>query len=223
MNEHRRIRQPSSIQRKRIAMKTLHFLFILMLLALGTAGCTPYYIKQVDDPTVAISRPGYRMLPPAAGWSYYERGKAGNHTLTLFKELETPSHTVVVTVTEMYNTASFKKQEEFLSFMTNSLRMDMDPRRFNLLKEETVLDNRFGPYSLRFFEEVEDHGATNADGSLPFLPMKFTGYLFIHPWITNMMVQVAYSERGTAAELDGDFMATAQKIFSGFTVTGEGK
>jgi hypothetical protein len=193
-------------------------MFLLILIA---TGCLPKYVKQVEDPNIPISRPGYSILPPGAGWYYMERSQAGRYSLDFGKKYDSRTHTAVASVTEMHTKTTFKNPEEFLSFMTNSMHMDFDPRRFNSIKEEIVLDDRFGKYSLRFYSEAEDHGASISDGTLPFLTMKLCGYIFVHPWIDNLTVQISYSERGRADEIDPAFNEVGQKIFEGFKIAKE--
>ena len=187
-----------------------------------STGCLPRHIKQVEDPNVPLSRPGYSMLPPGIGWYYrWEQSQAGMYSLVFGKRGDSNTHTFVALVTEFQSKTAFKNQEEFLSYVTNSRLMDTDPRRFYPIKEESILNNKFGPYCFRRYSETEDHGASDPGGTLPFLTMKTLGYFFTHPWIDNLWIEVAYSERGKADEISVNFIEVAQKIIDGFKITKE--
>ena len=111
-----------------------------------STGCLPRHIKQVEDPNVPLSRPGYSMLPPGIGWYYrWEQSKTGMYSLVFGKRGDSNTHTFVALVTEFQSKTAFKNQEEFLSYVTNSRLMDTDPRRYNPIKEESVLDKQSAP------------------------------------------------------------------------------
>jgi hypothetical protein len=93
-------------------------------------------------------------------------------------------------------------------------------KRYKILSEESHLDNRFGKYCIRYYIETEDHGAANKEGEEPLI-MRIYGYRFFHPIKKNVLIDIAYSERGKPQELDRFFKKTADVFFEGFSVKTE--
>lgn len=194
-------------------MRLSYNIIIVFLIINVLGGCTPF-IKKVTQYDVPFERPGYSILPPQGeDWYYTERGQVGEYVLTYMKRFKSRTHTLFASITETHQSTKFNDKEEYLSFMTKIIQMGMDPRRFNVLEEQIVLDKKFGPFCIRYYSKVEDH--TKVAGNLPFLTMETYGYYFVHPRKDQLMLAIIYSERGDEDELDQSFKELAMGFIDG--------
>lgn len=199
---------PASPRSYRAAM-----LLAAALLLLATACASP--IKRVTDPLVPFERPGYSFLPPPGeGWAYMAQDRVGQHEISFGKKPASPTYSLVASVTESHGREAFRDPQELLTFIRQSAKLDMDPRRFTLRQERIDLDPRFGRLSVRNQFEAEDRGAVNLRGA-PHLLLRQVGYVFVLPGQENILVSLMYSERGRPNELNPAFEAQADRFFQG--------
>lgn len=189
-------------------------LFLGIVLVSGCA--SP--VKQIKDRTIPFERPSYSILPPQEeGWTYVDREQVGAFNLAFGKKFVSPTHSLAGLVAEIHSIVKFDTPEEFLYFVKKSKELDLDPRRFKIINNEMVLDNKFGNYSVRFNYTVQDYGASNI-GKSEYLVLTGYGYFFVHPQFKSIVLDVSYSERGTESEIDPNLEKTAKIFINGLTL-----
>jgi len=155
------------------------------------------------------------VQPPAGdGWFYIDQEQVGRFDLVFGKKLDSSTHTLSALVVEIHSYAKFENPEEFLNYVKKSKELDADPRRFKIIENNIILDPKFGDYSVKYSAVSEDHGAANK-GDDEFLTLKLYGYIFIHPNIENVIIDISYSERGRTAEINPDFSKVANRFIDG--------
>jgi hypothetical protein len=174
---------------------------------------------DVQNPEMPFERPLYSILPPQEkGWTYVIKADTYDYILTFRKEAESKTHTYVGMVKERQIYGSFSSPEEFLSFVKKNQEWNADRYgRYSVLESKISLNDRFGAYCVSYYVKVKDYKAQQKD-QRDFLIMEVYGYTFLHPNKKNIMVDVGYSERGTADEIDTKFIDTAQKFLNGFKI-----
>lgn len=189
--------------------------FFVILIAMY--GCASP-IKQVKDISIPFQRPYYSIMPPQGdGWGYIDQEQTGKFDLFYGKKLASPTHTLAAMVTEIHANINFHTPDEFLNFVKKSKELGGDPRRFKFSALDVNLDNKFGDYSIRYYSQAEDHSAANLNNN-EFLILKYYGYIFIHPFIDNLLLDISYSERGTPNEVDPNFKNNAIKFIDGLAL-----
>lgn len=187
------------------------FLFIFLIVVCGCASS----VKQIKDSNIPFQRPYYSILPPQGeNWLYVDQEQAGSFNLTFGKKFSSSTHSLVGLITENHVYATFDNPEEFLKYINKGFELNTDPRRFISVNKETVLDDKFGDYSIRYYSVTEDHNAANKGGN-EFLVFNIYGYTFIHPQFNNIIMDIQYSERGLPEEIDPNFKETAAKFING--------
>lgn len=157
---------------------------------------------------------GFSILPPGGeGWHLMTKGQVG-HFDFVFGKSDSPTHTVVASVTALTAQRSFATPEEFYSFVREAGSTGIDPGRFTVLYSRFEQDNRFGPWSIFKQTLVEDRRAVNAAGQDALL-QRTAGYVLVHTAGQRRLVSIEYSERGTQQELDPGFEAQSRKFFEG--------
>jgi hypothetical protein len=158
------------------------------------------------------------LSPKGDQWYWNNTYRKGFNVMIFTKEGKSKTLTYVAQVTEFYDTdRSFSSPKAFLDHYSKKVA---EGKRYKILSEESHLDNRFGKYCIRYYIETEDHGAANKEGEEPLI-MRIYGYRFFHPIKKNVLIDIAYSERGKPQELDRFFKKTADVFFEGFSVKTE--
>jgi len=201
-------------------MRKLLRLTVYAALAVALSSCLSSPFKKVGNPNIPFERPGYSILPPAgSGWEYYANEQDGRYKLNFFTKIPDPRfHSLAVGVIETPNSATFESPEEFKKYMKTTIEMAMSPNRLTILDKNIELDDKFGPYTVKYYTKSEDRRAVNR-GSEPFLVLVDYGYVFVHPGIPKLIVQVSYSERGRPGEIRPSLKQEAQAFFEGIKIS----
>jgi len=188
--------------------------FIYLALSVLILGCASQ-LKQIKNPNTPFERPGFSILPPPGDhWFYADGEQAGVYNIYFGKKFDSKTHTLVALVSENHGLTKFNSPEEFLNFVKKTMDLQTDPRRFKVQKDELDLDNKFGPYCVRYYTITEDHNPVYK-GNAEYLNLENYEYIFVHPNIENVMISVLYSERGNPDEIDPNFDKTAERFFDG--------
>jgi len=193
-------------------------LFGLLSIVFFSACASP--VKRVTDPNLRIERPTYSLLPPQGeGWFYAKQDQLGGLNLGFYKETSSPTHSIFAGVAEIQSNAQFEKPNDFFKYIKQSSKMAAVPRRFEIIWENFELNEKYGPYSVLKYVSAKDYSAKNRDGAI-YLVLRIYGYVFVHPFFSNLIISIDYSERGKPNELykDDDFVNTAQKFIDRLTL-----
>ena len=198
--------------------KLIHYkLFLLLTIILSCQSSSPY--KKIENPNVPFERPGYTILPPAgADWEYYSDEMKDRYHLNFLKKIHgSDSHSLMVGLIETQNAASFENPQEFKKFMQSTVEMAMYSNKLRSLDKNIELDDKFGLYTLKYYMKAEDRRSVGS-GNEAFLILANYGYVFIHPNIPKLIIQVSYSERGRPADIRPDLEQEAEIFFNGIMI-----
>ncbi len=200
-------------------MKKLVHVAVCLSLIIGLVSCAPSPLRKVDNPNIPFQRPAYSILPPAGGdWAYYSDNCEERYRLNFFKTIPDPKfHSLSAGVVETPNSAVFESPQEFEKWTKKTIEMTTNPNRLHLLEEKVQLDNKFGPFTVKYYTKVEDHKAVNR-GNEPFLLLVDYGYIFIHPSNPNLIIQATYSERGRPQEIRPELDREAELFFNNIMI-----
>ncbi len=197
------------------SVRNLRLFLLALQFALILIGCAPS-LKYIKDYNVPLEKESYSILPPKGeNWVYDDNSQS----IIFGKQGNTKSHTYVAEVVAnySYDNLNFKSPEDYLEFMKNTAKIGTDPRRFEIQEEEMVLDNKFGPYCVRYYVKAEDRYAAERNKTM-FMIMELYQYHFIHPHNKNILISIGYSERGRLNENSNDFKVIAEDFINGIKI-----
>ncbi|MCE5264472.1 MAG: hypothetical protein LLG97_13185 [Deltaproteobacteria bacterium] len=195
-------------------MKRLGVVLVFLSIVL-VSGCTPLF-QKVEKPNTLFDRERYSIVSPEGDEWYLQN--TGHEFTRFYRKEASPTHTRYAEARFEEMTAKFENPEKFLVVMKTMGQM-WDPKHFSLIEEEAVLDDKFGPYSIRIHNKSEDHRAANRR-DVPYLIMSTYGYYILDPNDKATMFTLTYSERGKTGELDPNLAEKAVKFFDGFAIKG---
>ena len=189
---------------------------VLTLILLSLVSCSHSPFRNVENPNVPFERPGYSVLTPGDGnWQYFADDSNGRFRLNFFKKIPDPKfHSLSVGIIETPSSATFENPQEFENWNRKTLEIAMSANRLHLIDLKIASDNRFGPYSVKYYTKSEDHRAVNR-GNEDFLILEDYGYIFIPPKNPKLIVQASYSERGRTQEIRPNLEKIAESFFDG--------
>ncbi len=195
---------------------------VLTFFLLSLVGCSHSPFRNVENPTVPFERPDYSVLPPGDGnWQYFADDSNGRFRLNFFKKISDPKfHSLAVGIIETPSSSTFENPQEFENWSRKTLEIAMGANRLHLIDINVESDNRFGPYSVKYFTRSEDHRAVNK-GKEDLLILEDYGYIFIPPKNSKLIVQASYSERGRKQEIRPNLEKIAESFFDGIKLKGK--
>jgi len=198
--------------------KRIHYIsFLLLTIILSCQSSSSF--KKIENSNVPFERPGYTILPPAGeDWEYYSSEMNNRYHLNFFKKIPgSDDHRLTVGLIETQNAATFESPQEFKKFTQSTVEMAMDSNKLAIRDKKIELDDKFGPYTLKYYIKSEDRRAVGS-GNEPFLILVDYGYVFVHPNIPKLIVQVSFSERGRPADISPDLEKEAALFFNGIKI-----
>lgn len=200
--------------RPRDIMLSLRRVIGAVLLGLFLQGCLSVVPKGAGH-QMPLEGNGFTILPPGGeGWQLMTKEQVGHFDFVFGRKLDSPTHTMVASVTALTTHRSFATPEEFYSFVREAGSTGIDPRRFTVISSRIEQDNRFGPWSIFKHTLVEDRQAVNAAGQDTLL-QRTAGYVLVHTTEEHQLVSIEYSERSAREEMDPDFEEQSRKFFGG--------
>ena len=121
-----------------------------------------------------------------------------------------PTHSFNATVQNRGIPADFATKQEFKEFVDARLR-ERDSR-FDELSFTSTLTELHGEWAVTYKLRYLDKNPANSTTPL-FMTIK--GFMYVHPYWKNSVIDAFYSERGTKAELDGTLDPVGQKLIDG--------
>lgn len=161
-------------------------------------------LTPVKDHTQRIHGNGLSILPPQGkNWHILDNPNGG---LNFAKILDGPSHTFICSLTVVPSDENFTNTDKFLEAVKKMQENFTQIDRFKNIKSNYSLNERFGVFSVEYQISVTDVEQKKKYGRPSILKMR--GYSFVHPKQPNYLVDIVYSERGTAEE----FTPSLQKV-----------
>jgi hypothetical protein len=199
-----------------VEKRALGFLITAALFAGGAPaaqrGALP---PRVDDPHTAYELQGLTVRPPQGrDWFVFRRDR---EAVFFGKKVTSPTHAFAASVVTQLVDRTFANPEEFLEFIKQAHAAGINPARETVIENDAALDGTFARYCVRYHVKAEDRGAPGAQSGP--LTMVNYGVTCLHPHIPNLLVDVGYSERGRASELDPELRAEGNSLVQSLSFT----
>jgi hypothetical protein len=132
----------------------------------------------------------------------------------MFSKIISRTHSIVATIMEVKAGPRPSTPQKFLEMIESELNKEdsSDSERYKEKSNTIVLNNRFGPYTVRVGSQYKDYGAVNR-GDTPFLVFVGYSYYFFHPSEAFILVTMDYSERGKAEEMSKNLEHDAEEFY----------
>lgn len=193
-------------------MKFIKLFLMLLLVVLLTACATMPYPKM-NGQASRKDFSGFSLSTPIGdNWYVMQENSQG---IVYAKYLKSKINTFYLAVQVANLTPTWKDQAEFVIFVKEAKRADTDPKRFKILEEEYVLNEKFGKYGVKYHMKVEDHNAYSSGGSL-YLILEVDGYGIMHPSGNGTYYDVNYSARYKPGEEDPSLKETGEIFINSF-------
>jgi hypothetical protein len=184
------------------------------LVAAGLASAQ-FEADPLTNPGAVYELEGYSVqVPKGEGWFLM------HHTAqsVLFGRRKASStHAFVATAVGQKISPPITTPQQFLTFVKATHAESADPSREVILKNEVQIDSATKALCVRYQIETEDHGAPNMPKTA--LLMINEGETCVHPAIPNLVIDVGYSERGTAAEMKNGLQPAGEAFIKGLKFT----
>lgn len=184
-------------------MKAIQIVIFLIMFIL-TINCFAENLDliPVTNPSERISSMGLSVLPPQGdNWYIIQNNPLGG--LNFAKTMEDSTHTFTCHILVVPLDKEFKNPAELLAWVKQSHQSDADPRRFKNQEYNYDLNERFSLHCVKYQMKATDIQRKTAGGT--YLILKAHGYMFIHPKSSKYVVNIYYSERGTAQNFTPSF------------------
>jgi hypothetical protein len=190
--------------------------------ALALSACATYSPSTVGpgSPPIPVSELANRMefksfsiLPPQdTKWVVAVRGA---NSIAFRKQLDSPTHSLLAIARAAPSAEPFDSPETFLNNMKRGARTESPDPRYELLELAMDLDPRFGPFCVKHRLKQKDKHAPVPGGGQTVEIHEMQGYLFAHPYSTNLVVDITWSEKGKPEEKAMGFESTRERFFEG--------
>lgn len=201
---------------KRIYASCTTFLLI-PLLVVATSGCiSTGYIKVPEGQKNYVLK-GFSLAPPQGeGWYVQLLGES---SISFSKKIESSkNHTCIANIVPFDLPIEIKSKEKFKELIYEGTQIQIkESTRFEIIKYDIALDNRFGEYSVRLHDVEKDFRAKNMPGSANYLIMDTYHYYIKHPTL-NKYFCIGYSERSLPEEISKTIQEDAQHFFDSIQV-----
>ncbi|MCJ7772358.1 MAG: hypothetical protein MUP22_04390 [Desulfobacterales bacterium] len=187
---------------------------VIIVLLIFISGCLSP-LKQIKDSAKPFERESCSLLPPSgSGWRYIEEDQDSGYALHFSRQGISPTHTVSAIFFEFQANTTFGSPEHFLNYIRQMKESDIDPWRHKLIEKKWVLDGRFGDYSVHYYTVVEDYDPYSTNPN-EYNISKLYGYVILHPYIDNIIIDILFTEQGNPAEVNPQFQKEALKFIEG--------
>jgi hypothetical protein len=179
-----------------------------VLLCCGCGGSKPLSAK---DQSTRVEQRGYSILPPpGAGWYLAARSP---EVVTFTKDTGTPARTFRAIAEIRPADAPYDSPSNYLAARQREVEQ-MDSNRYRVTEQAVALDDRLGRFCIRYQIRAEDRGPESegtpdqqAEAFARWLIerppiLEIHGYRCLHPNAPEYEVEVSYSQRAKAEQLD---------------------
>lgn len=186
---------------------------MLLIVFVFISACSP--LKQIKDPEESFERETTSLLPPKGhGWRYVSEDQDVVYSLHFSRQGISHSHNSTARYLEFKTNTNFANPEHFLNYIRNLKETDIDNWEYKIAEQQWELDDRFGEYSLRYYivlKHVDPARMNSKEHSL----LKRFGYVILHPYFDNIMIDIYYEEQGKPVEINPEFKKEALKFIEG--------
>jgi hypothetical protein len=191
---------------------TFHRLALIALLIILSA-CSP--LKQIKNPDKPFERESSTLLPPTgSGWRYIKHEQDNGYVLHFSKPGITPTHSVSAIYYEFQGNTNFSSPEHFLNYIRQMKESDIDPSSQIITKKKWTLDDKFGEYSIHYSTILKDYDPYRMNPK-EYTISKLYGYVILHPYFDNIIIDILYNEKGKPAEVNPRFDHEALTFIEG--------
>lgn len=139
--------------------------------------------------------------------------------IALFRlDIKSPTHTFYASIENKKIAIQPRSIDEFKAYIDKEL-LALGPRHESLKYQSKAITKQ-GQWAVVYIHEVLDKAAANSDFPLV---MKVTGYAVLHPTWERTMIDVSYSERGLAGEVDGTLDPVGKAFLKGVVLESQPK
>jgi hypothetical protein len=190
---------------------TLALLAFVFAASLAHEATAQLHAVPVTDAAKVYELDGYRVQPPP-GRNWFELRRDRQQAL-FGKKITSPTHSFVATATSGLVGEKFSTREQFLEYVNKLRTADVDAKRFRIIEVETQFDDSFAAWCVRYRLKRADRDAVLSRNRT--LILEDFGVACLHPDNRELVVDVGYSERGRAAELDAELRAEGERFMRG--------
>lgn len=180
-------------------------------LALTASATAQTRFPSVPTPPERILQNGYSFLPPnEKGWFI-----AGRNTtqLALIKSGSSPDESIAIQA-RPFRLPKFKTGEEFVRLIQDGQAKDIDPQRFNILKNEMSSARMQGTECAKSHMLTEDRAAVKRSGQSGNMILEALALSCAHPSDKNAGISIVYSHRYYPQQGDPSFMEKAELVLN---------
>lgn len=158
--------------------------------------------EPATDPDLTYELDGYSVhAPPGAGWFLMYQDK---QSVAFGKRKMSPSHAVTATATSKWINKKLRTLAEVISYVKKGNALSINPRRQTILNNDVVTDEEApAPLCAGYRLKTRDEQTPGIEGTLFTLSY---GIVCIHPRISQLLIDVGYSERGRETELNSELV-----------------
>jgi len=189
-----------------------HRLILLVLLIFFSACASSNQIKPSGK--IFETEASVLSSPQGSGWQYQKNKGDKIYTLIFQKPSLSATHSTSATYLEFVSYTTFANPEHFLKYIRHLKEGDIDSFEYKVVKQQWILDNRFGEYSLHYYIVLKHTDPARMNPN-DYTLLKRYGYLIRHPYMDNIIIDIFYDEEGKPVEINPSFEQTALTFIQG--------
>jgi len=173
--------------------------------------------SQAQTYAPADDRPGRYVLvpmsverPPGDGWTAVRRSDTD---LVFLRPAEKDRHSLVAIASGKVPVKRARSSAELAANVREELKNEGNEKRFEILKEEVLIEPAGGRKCVRYRQRARDLGARGADGQTQIISLH--GLACLHDADEGIVVTASLSERGPAEGGNAALAAEAARFFAG--------
>ena len=200
------------MKRPYVLLTSLILILFFIITMNGCMSHMPHGYTKVPEGQKNYVLKGFSLAPPQGEEWYVQM--LGESSISFSKKLEqSKNHTYIANIVPFDLPVEIKSKEKFKELVYESLQIQIkESSRFEIIKYEIALDNRFGEYSVMAHDVEKDYQARNMPHGANHLIMDTYSFYIKHPTL-NKYFRIAYSERSLPGEISKTIMEDAQRFF----------
>jgi hypothetical protein len=191
-------------------------LVIVGRLLIGIAGFVigaahaQFHAEPLTDASATFNLDGYSVqAPPGTGWFELKRD---SHNVLFGKRIASRTHALIATAMSTTLTHTYTQPQDFAGYVEGLLK-EQHSARYAQLETHVEVDPTLGSMCVRYYTMGSDTGAVHAEGRA--LLSETHGISCLHPQRPDLAIDLSYTERGYAVEMDMSLRAEGERFLSG--------